>query len=170
MRISRISVYQVDVPIKPAVISHNRVMSVFDITLVRIETDTGIEGWGDSVPWGANFVAAFAKGVRAGLEELAPHLIGKDPRDVAAINEMMDYEMTGQLSVKSPLDVACWDILARSLNVPLFRLLGGMVTPKPEIIGSVPNDVGDELQMAIDGLRARRRHQFFQQDAWRRRY
>lgn len=52
MKITRISAYQVDVPIKPATISHDRVMSVFDITYVRIETDAGIEGWGDSVPWG----------------------------------------------------------------------------------------------------------------------
>ena len=44
MRITRISIYQVDVPIKPATISHGRVMSVFDITLARIETDAGIEG------------------------------------------------------------------------------------------------------------------------------
>ena len=72
MNITRISVYQVDVPIKPATISHSRVMSVFDETIVRIETDVGIDGWGDSVPWGSNFVAAFARGVRAGVDELAP--------------------------------------------------------------------------------------------------
>ena len=48
MKIRRISVHQVDVPIKPATISHNRVMSVFDETIVRIETDSGIDGWGDS--------------------------------------------------------------------------------------------------------------------------
>ena len=52
MKITRISVFQVDVPIKPATISHDRVMTVFDETLVCIETDAGIEGWGDSVPWG----------------------------------------------------------------------------------------------------------------------
>ena len=44
MRISKISVYQVDVPIKPATISHERVMSAFDVTYVRIETDAGVEG------------------------------------------------------------------------------------------------------------------------------
>ena len=44
MKITKISVYQIDVPIKPATISHNRVMSVFDETIVRIETDAGIDG------------------------------------------------------------------------------------------------------------------------------
>ena len=42
MKITKISVYQIDVPIKPATISHNRVMSVFDETVVRIETDAGL--------------------------------------------------------------------------------------------------------------------------------
>lgn len=153
MRITRISVHQVDVPIKPATISHDRVMSIFDVTMVRIETDAGIEGWGDSVPWGANFVAAFAKGVRAGLDELAPKLIGRDPRMVAAINDIMDFEMTGHPYVKTALDVACWDILGRSLNVPLYMLLGGMVTPEPEVVGSVPPEPGDELEAAIAALR-----------------
>ena len=99
-------------------------------------------------------MAAFAKGVRAGLEELEPQLIGRDPRDVAAIDELMDFEMTGQLSVKTALDVACWDILARSLNAPLYRLLGGMVTPRPEVVGSVPPEPGDELLAAMEALRA----------------
>ena len=154
MKITRISIHQVDVPIKPATISHDRVMSLFDITMVRIETDAGIEGWGDSVPWGSNFVAAFPEGVRAGLKELAPKLIGLDPRDVAAVNELMDFEMTGQPSVKTALDVACWDVLARSLNAPLYLLLGGMVTPRPEVVGSVPPETGDELQATMDRLRA----------------
>ena len=154
MKITRISVFQVDVPIKPATISHDRVMSVFDETLVRIETDAGIEGWGDSVPWGANFVAAFARGVRAGLDELAPHLIGRDPRMVGAINELMDFEMTGQPSVKTALDVACWDILGRSLNTPLYMLLGGMMTPRPEVVGSIPPEPGEALEAAIAALRA----------------
>ena len=153
MRIDKVSVHQVDVPIKPATISHDRVMSVFDITLVRIGTDEGIEGWGDTVPWGANFVPAFAEGARAGIEFLAPKLIGRDPRDVAAINDLMDFEMAGQPYVKTALDVACWDILARSLDAPLYRLLGGMATELPEVVGSVPPKAGKELQAAMDALR-----------------
>ena len=154
MKITRISVHQVDVPIKPATISHNRVMSVFDETIVRVETDAGIEGWGDSVPWGSNFVAAFARGVRAGIDELAPQLLGRDPRMVTAIGERMDAAMTGQPYVKTALDVACWDILARSLDAPLHMLLGGMVTPRPEVVGSVPPQAGEALEAAIDALRA----------------
>lgn len=160
MKITRISVYQVDVPIQPATISHDRVMSNFDITLARIETDAGIEGWGDSVPWGANFVPAWARGVRAGLEELAPYLIGKDPRMVGAINDLMDFEMSGQPFVKTALDVACWDILGRSLGAPLYMLLGGMITEAPEVVGSIPPTPGEALEEAIARHRSNGTAQF----------
>ncbi len=154
MKISRISIYQIDVPIDPFPISGGRVTSSFDETLVRIETDTGHEGWGDSVPWGSNYVAAFAKGVRAGLDELAPKLIGYDPRHVASINTLMDREMTGQNAVKSALDVACWDVLSRSLEIPLWVLLGGMVTERPPLIGSLPAQTGDALEEVLAKNRA----------------
>jgi L-alanine-DL-glutamate epimerase-like enolase superfamily enzyme len=160
MKIVRVSVHQVDIPIKPMTISGGRVMSEFDVTLVRIETDTGIEGWGDSVPWGANFVAAWPRGVRAGIEELAPQLIGRDPRHVGAIAEFMDEAMTGQPFVKTALDVACWDILGRSLGVPLYMLLGGLLTPELEGVGGVPPEAGEELEAAIAALRANGIRQF----------
>lgn len=154
MKITRIGVYEVEVPIDPFPISHGRVMTVFDETLVRIETDAGIEGWGDSVPWGSNFVAAFARGARAGLDELAPKLIGQNPCMVGVINELMDYEMTGQSYVKTALDVACWDILGKSLGVPLYVLLGGMLNPEPIVYGSIPSYIDEKVDEAIAGHRA----------------
>jgi len=155
MKITKISLYQMDVPIEPFKISHGRTMTVFDESIVRIETDVGIEGWGDSVPWGSNFVAAFAKGARAGIEELAPQLIGCDPRMIGQINELMDREMTGQPFVKSAIDVACWDILARSVDQPLYMLLGGLLTPDLHIYGSLPPELGPALEDKIAELRAK---------------
>jgi len=130
-------------------------MEVFDESIVRIETDVGIEGWGDSVPWGSNFVAAFAKGVRAGVEELAPYLIGHDPRMTGEINEVMDREMTGQPFVKTAIDVACWDILGKATDQPVYMLLGGMLTPDLHIYGSLPPQIGPALDDKITELRAK---------------
>ncbi len=73
---------------------------------------------------------------------------------VSAIGELMDSAMTGQPYVKTALDVACWDILGRSLGTPLYMLLGGMVTPRPEVVGSVPPQPGEELEAAMAALRA----------------
>ena len=62
---------------------------------------------------------AFAEGARAGMEVLSPLLIGKDPRDVGAINVLMDTEMYGIPYAKTGLDNACWDILGKSAGLPV---------------------------------------------------
>ena len=124
MKITSIEAYQLNVPIKPSTISHDRVMTHFDVTALCIKTDKGVVGWGDGVPWGPNFVAAYARGVRAGLDELCPQLIGKDPTAIGAINEFMDQALTGHPYVKSVIDMACWDLLGRWLEVPLYTLFG----------------------------------------------
>ena len=53
---------------------------------------------------------SYARGVLAGIKELAPHLIGIDPRQVGVLTEVMDYQLKGHSYVKSALDIACWDI------------------------------------------------------------
>lgn len=49
---------------------------MFDSTIVRIDTDWGISGYGESCPLGPAYLPSFALGCRAGIRELAPHLIG----------------------------------------------------------------------------------------------
>ena len=154
MKIKRISVYQVDIPMQPFRISGDRVLDNLDETIVKIETDSGLTGWGDSVPWGANFIAAFAQGARAGLAELAPQMIGEDPRMIGAINERMDERMTGQPFVKVAIDMACWDILGKGLNVPLGVLLGGMQNAAPRAVGSIPSVFDETFDNMIEKHRS----------------
>ena len=82
LKIAQIDVFQVDLPYSGGVykLSGGRSYSSFDSTVVRITTDNDITGWGESTPFGSNYIAAHALGVRAGIAELAPHLIGQDPR------------------------------------------------------------------------------------------
>ena len=97
MRITRISVYQVDLPVRGGEFwqSSGRVWRNLDTTVVRIDTDEGITGWGETCPFGPNYVPAFAEGARAGMEVLAPHLLGADPRQLSDINLRMDTELYG---------------------------------------------------------------------------
>jgi L-alanine-DL-glutamate epimerase-like enolase superfamily enzyme len=68
---------------------------------------------------------AFAEGVPAGIKELAPSLIGQDPTRIRAINHVMDSALGGHNYVKSPLDIACWDILGKATGTSVATLLGG---------------------------------------------
>ena len=69
--------------------------------------------YGEVVPLGANYLASYPNGVRTGIKELAPHLLGQDPTKIGVINLLMDYNMKGHPYVKSPIDMACWDILGK---------------------------------------------------------
>ena len=68
---------------------------VFDSTVVIIETDEGITGVGECCPLGSAYLPSYPKGVRAGIAELAPQLIGLDPTEIGKINHIMDAQMKG---------------------------------------------------------------------------
>jgi L-alanine-DL-glutamate epimerase-like enolase superfamily enzyme len=139
MKITSISVFQVDLPFSGGIyrLSGGREYRNFDATVLRIETDAGLEGWGESTPFGSNYIAAHARGVRAGIAEIAPALIGLDPRRVDRINDAMDDALVGHAHATSPVDVACWDILGKSAGLAVCELLGGRTDVKMPVISSI---------------------------------
>ena len=84
--------YQVDLPLHEGSYkwSGGKSVSIFDSTVVRVETDSGLVGHGEVCPLGPFYLPAYAGGVRAGITELAPHLIGYDPRELELLNRRMD--------------------------------------------------------------------------------
>ena len=149
--ISRIDVYQLDLPYSGGTyhLSGGRTYTHFDATVVRITTNTGIEGWGESTPFGSTYVAAHALGVRAGIAEIAPKLIGLDPRRVDRINDAMDAALLGHEHAKAALDVACWDVFGKSVGLPVCELLGGRTDTKMPTISSIPVDEPEEMRKNV---------------------
>jgi L-alanine-DL-glutamate epimerase-like enolase superfamily enzyme len=127
MKIKKISAWQVDLPLHEASYkwSGGKSVAVFDSTIVGVETDTGLVGYGEMCPLGPFYLAAYAKGVRAGLGELGPHLIGEDPGQLGRLNRLMDAALKGHPYVKSAIDMACWDLLGQAAGLPVCELLGG---------------------------------------------
>lgn len=127
MKITGLRAHQVDLPLAEGRYSwaDGKFVEVFDSTVVVIETDGALEGYGEVCPLGPFYLPAYGKGVRAGLEELAPHLLGLDPLNLTAINQVMDKALLGHPYVKSPIDMACWDLLGKSLGAPVCQLMGG---------------------------------------------
>jgi L-alanine-DL-glutamate epimerase-like enolase superfamily enzyme len=127
MKITAIRAYQVDLPLHEGTYkwSGGNSVTVFDSTVVEVETDAGITGYGEVCPLGPAYLPAYAAGVRAGLKEIGPKLIGLDPRDLGVLNQRMDQALRGHPYVKSGIDVACWDILGKVAGLPVVTLLGG---------------------------------------------
>ena len=127
MKITRISVFQVDLPLHEGSYkwSGGKSVEVFDSTVVRIDTDAGVSGHGEVCPLGPVYLPSYARGVRAGLEELAPQLIGEDPTQIERLNRTMDAALKGHPYVKSAIDMAAWDVLGQVAGMPVCELLGG---------------------------------------------
>lgn len=157
LRIASIDVFQVDLPYSGGVylLSGGREYRSFDATIVRITTDDGQEGWGESTPFGSTYVPAHALGVRAGIAEIAPHLIGLDPRRVDRINDAMDAALLGHLHAKTAIDVACWDVFGKSVGMPVCDLLGGRTDAKLPIVSSIYMGDPDEMRRRVAEHRAR---------------
>ncbi len=127
MKVRRIAAYQVDLPLHEGSYAWagGKSVQVFDNTVVRIDTDEGLVGHGEVCPLGPAYLPAYAAGVRAGLAELAPGLIGEDPTQLTCVNRRMDRLLKGHAYAKSALDMACWDILGQATGLPVSTLLGG---------------------------------------------
>jgi len=156
MRISAIRAYQVDLPLREGryTWADGRYVEVFDSTVVEILTDEGLVGYGEVCPLGAAYLPAFAAGARAGIAELAPHLIGLDPRDVSSINRVMDRALRGHPYAKSALDMACWDILGKATGLPLVTLLGGREGDTVALYRAISQSTPEGMADNVAGYRA----------------
>ena len=157
MKITRISDYQVDLPLEhPYWLSGGRLkFECLDATFIKIETDAGITGWGEGTPWGHTYVPAHGPGIRAGIETMASFVLGLDPRRVLDVERAMDLALPGHLYAKSPIDMACWDIAGKTAGLPIADLMGGgSRTPRP-IASSVGAKTVEETREVIQRYRDR---------------
>ncbi len=126
MKITRVSVYQVDLPMKEGAYTWaTQSFAAFDSTVVIVETDEGLSGVGETCPLGPSYLPAYAEGARTGVAKIAPGLIGVNPLSVGTVYEQMDLLLKGHPYVKSAIDMACWDILGKATKQPVYTLLGG---------------------------------------------
>jgi len=127
MKIAAIKVFQVDLLLAEDSYAWagGKSVEVFDSTVVQLETDEGVDGFGEVCPLGPFYLPAFGPGARAGIAELAPQLLGRDPGQTARINGIMDAALMGHPYAKSALDMACWDAAGKALSLPACHLLGG---------------------------------------------
>ncbi|SVA32155.1 uncharacterized protein METZ01_LOCUS85009, partial [marine metagenome] len=156
MQIRKISLFQVDLPLHEG--SYNwsggKSVQVFDSTIVRIETDTGLAGYGEGCTIGSVYLPAYANGVRTGIAELAPHLIGQDPTQLSKLNWKMDTLLKGHPYVKSAIDIACWDILGQAAGQSVCSLLGGCFGKDFNLYRAISRDTPDVMAESVSQYRA----------------
>jgi L-alanine-DL-glutamate epimerase-like enolase superfamily enzyme len=156
MKITRIAAHRVELPLHEG--SYNwsggKSVSVFDSTIVAVETDEGITGHGEVCPLGPFYLPAYAQGARTGIAELGPHLLGADPRQLGALNRRMDAALQGHPYVKSAIDMACWDILGKATNQPVCILLGGRYGEDFVLYRAISQESPAAMVQRVAGYRA----------------
>ena len=116
MKITRITIYQTDLPYVGGAYGWGagNVIEAARATVVVIDTDAGISGCGEFTPCGENYMVANSAGAAAVAELIAPGLIGEDPRQLGRIERIMDQIVQGHGYAKAPIDAACWDSLGKA--------------------------------------------------------
>ena len=154
MKITAIRIYRVDLPLREAPYAWSTSsVDEFDSTVVEIETDAGIRGFGEACPLGPSYQPGYAEGVRTGIATLAPKLIGRDPRQLGPLNAHMDRELNGHPYVKSALDIACWDILGKAAGLPCFALLGGKHQDRVRLYKVITRADPDDMAAKLSAYR-----------------
>ncbi len=131
MKITRIETYPVEVPIKPErwMISSLGQHRVSRYLLVRLVTDSGVEGAGEATVT-ARWSGETVWSAQSIIERvLAPAVLGADPADVAAIDRALDAACAHNWFAKSAIEMACWDAVGKAEGKPVYELLGGACRP-----------------------------------------
>jgi cis-L-3-hydroxyproline dehydratase len=157
MKIKRIDVYQITYKYAEKgayTMSGKRALESFLSTIVKLTADDGSTGFGEVCPLGSNYMEAYALGVMSGIKELAPILIGQDPRQLNVINHLMDSAMEGHAYVKSPLDIACWDLLGKSGGLAVATVLGGRQVDSYPLYRAISQHSSEQMAEDLARFRA----------------
>ena len=156
MQITAIRAYQIDLPLHEGSYkwSGGNVVTVFDSTVVAVETDAGITGHGEVCPLGSAYLPSYPRGVRAGLAELAPQLLGANPLELGPLTRRMDAAMKGHPYVKSAIDMACWDVLGQASGLSVATLLGGHVGESVALYRAISQEAPEVMARHVAEYRA----------------
>jgi len=125
MKITRISLWKVPLTSHETYyMADGKSCDTVDTIVVRLDTDTRHEGWGEVCPI-PHYLPAYANGVAPAIQEMAPVILGADPIGVEALMAKLDIYLQGHVYAKSALDIALWDLTAKQAGLPLYALLGG---------------------------------------------
>ncbi|MBL8653637.1 MAG: mandelate racemase/muconate lactonizing enzyme family protein, partial [Alphaproteobacteria bacterium] len=172
MKITRVTAQRLECPVAEGErnVSDYGPMETLSTVLVRIETDAGITGIGETKAGGspASADASIAAIING---DLGPQLIGEDPRDITRLWEKLYNGKRADAAARAGrampalgrrglsicalggIDIALWDLLGKATGQPVWRLLGGKTKPTLPVYASggwgPAEKIGDELRLYL---------------------
>ena len=125
MKITRITVWQVPLTSHVAYyMADGKACETVETVVVRLDADSGLAGWGEVCPI-PHYLPAYARGVAPAIEEMAPVILSADALGPEGLMTRLDRHLPGHAYAKSAIDIALWDLLGKTADMPLYALLGG---------------------------------------------
>ncbi|MEO1996871.1 MAG: enolase C-terminal domain-like protein [Planctomycetaceae bacterium] len=151
MKITRIESIPINVPLKPDLTTKTsggeHVVSPY--VIVKMHTDAGLVGLGEAT-LSPRWSGETSPGCVAAIEGLiAPRLLGTNPTEITRVRQQMDRVLRHNPFTKAAVEMACWDLAGKALDVPLYQLLGGQVRdtiPVKLVVGAF--DVPQAVELA----------------------
>ncbi len=126
MKITAIRIETINIPLLTPFKTALRTVTRIENIMVRVMTDSALIGYGGAAPTAA-ITGDTPAAIIGGIEHIRDHLVGMSLDDAEPVFQRLNRCLVGNTSAKAAVDMAIYDLLAKRMDVPLYRLLGGMV-------------------------------------------
>jgi len=151
MVIKSIEVYEILVPLVTPFKTALRTVEAVNDIVVKIITDTGEIGYGEAAPT-AVITGETKESIKSAiLNYIKPSIMGMEIDNLEGVMENINSCILKNTSAKAAVDMAIYDLYAKKLNSPLYKILGGY---RNEIITDITISVNEIDQMVKDSIKA----------------
>ncbi|GKW45383.1 mandelate racemase/muconate lactonizing enzyme family protein [Planococcus sp. NCCP-2050] len=154
MKITKAQIHAVEFPLKePFIISYATYPNMPAI-IVKLETDTGLVGYGEAVPDEHVTGEQVAGAYEILRSVLIPQIIGQNPFDIEHIHHLMNSAIVRNQAAKAAIDIACYDLMGKAANQPVYNLIGGRAHEQlqyPKVLSiEEPAVMAEKAKLAVD--------------------
>lgn len=166
MKIKNIEVVPVELPlVREHKMAYSHGERIGKFSLIRIETDEGINGWGEApteINWGGDYGSYYGESQKTTFhiikDFLETDLQGENPFQLEVIGQKMDRRVKGYPYAKAAIEMALLDIIGKAYKMPVFQLLSGSFRDEVPIQHSIglmpPEDAAREAALVVEeGIR-----------------
>ncbi len=157
MKIKEIQIGEMQIPLVTPFRTALRTVEAVDDIVIRVIGDNGMEGFGEAPPTAV--ITGDTKGsIRTAIQDfIAPALIGMDIEDLDGVMKKLRTCILKNTSAKAAVDMAIYDLYAKNLNQPLYKVLGGnsntVETDLTISVGPIDTMVADSVKAVNEGFR-----------------
>ena len=157
MKRKEIQIGEMQIPLVTPFRTALRTVEAVDDIVIRVIGDNGMEGFGEAPPTAV--ITGDTKGsIRTAIQDfIAPALIGMDIEDLDGVMKKLRTCILKNTSAKAAVDMAIYDLYAKNLNQPLYKVLGGnsntVETDLTISVGPIDTMVADSVKAVNEGFK-----------------